>query len=135
MSMANSLEARVPLLDHPLVELACGLPPEFRLRGHESKYLLKRTLCGRLPSDVLTRPKQGFAVPLELWFNHKLPEFFDRLLTKRSRLAAAGIRPSAIQSLFDVYMRKRRSDHCRQLWALAVLDAALEGVSDRWRRR
>ena len=68
MSMAVSLEARVPLLDHPLVEFACGLPAGLRMRGAEAKYLLKRVLRGRVPDAVLTRPKQGFGVPLELWF-------------------------------------------------------------------
>ena len=54
MSMANSLEARVPLLDHPLVEFACSLPPDLRFRGGTTKYLLKRALAGRVPADVLT---------------------------------------------------------------------------------
>src|SRR4029077_20117400 len=69
MSMANSLEARVPLLDHPLVEFACSLMPDLQLRDGNTKYLLKRALEGHVPADVLGRPKQGFAVPLESWFS------------------------------------------------------------------
>ena len=75
MSMANSLEARVPLLDHPLVEFACSLPPDLRFRDGKTKYLLKRALEGRVPAEVLTRPKQGFAVPagiLVLGFDPRL---------------------------------------------------------------
>jgi asparagine synthase (glutamine-hydrolysing) len=76
MSMANSLEARVPLLDHELVEFGCRLPVGLRFRGGVTKYLLKRVLKGRVPDEVLTRPKQGFAVPLQAWFSRELPGSF-----------------------------------------------------------
>jgi asparagine synthase (glutamine-hydrolysing) len=76
MSMANSLEARVPLLDHPLVEFACSLPPSLRFRDGDTKYLLKRALEGRVPPEILTRPKQGLAVPLESWFSGSVSGFF-----------------------------------------------------------
>jgi asparagine synthase (glutamine-hydrolysing) len=129
MSMANSLEARVPLLDHPFVEFACGLPARLRLNSGEQKYLLKRVLRGRLPAEVLIRPKQGFAVPLEAWFEERLPGFFQDLLAGPSRLADVGVKPSAVQSLLERYTRGRRPDHCRRLWALAVLDRALRRIS------
>jgi len=128
MSMANSLEARVPLLDHPFVEFACGLPARLRLNSGEQKYLLKRVLRGRLPAEVLIRPKQGFAVPLEAWFEERLPGFFQDLLAGASRLADVGVKPSAVQSLMELYTRRRRPDHCRRLWALAVLDRALRRI-------
>ncbi len=127
MSMANSLEARVPLLDHPLVEFACGLSPRLRLRAGETKYLLKRVLKGRVPAEVLTRPKQGFAVPLESWFSSRLPGFFRDQLGDGSRLAGVGLRRSSVQALMELFERRRRPDHCRQLWALVVLDRALRG--------
>jgi asparagine synthetase B (glutamine-hydrolysing) len=72
MSVAISLEARVPLLDHPLVEFACALPPGLRMRGSKGKYILKRVLRGRIPDTVLTRPKRGFGVPLEIRFSHTI---------------------------------------------------------------
>jgi asparagine synthase (glutamine-hydrolysing) len=125
MTMANSLEARVPLLDHHLVEFACGLPARLRLRSGQTKYLLRRALGGRLPREVLTRPKQGFAVPLETWFDQRLPDFFHDTLGEAGRLADVGIDPSAVVSLMDVYAKRRRQDHCRRLWALAVLDRTL----------
>src|SRR5438132_4098394 len=128
MTMANSLEARVPLLDHHLVEFACGLPARLRLRSGQTKYLLKRTLGGRLPREVLMRPKQGFAVPLETWFDQRLPGFFHDTLGDAGRLADVGIDPSAARSLMDVYAKRRRQDHCRRLWALAVLDRTLHGL-------
>ena len=128
-SMAHSLEARVPLLDHPLVEFACRLPARLRLRSRETKYILKRALQGRVPSEVLTRPKQGFGVPLEVWFAGRLPGFFHDTLGDGNRLADVGIRPSSVRALLDRYARSQRSDHCRRLWALAVLDGALQQLS------
>jgi asparagine synthase (glutamine-hydrolysing) len=130
MSMANSLEARVPLLDHPLVEFACGLPPRLRLRSGETKHLLKRVLRGRLPEEVVNRPKQGFAVPLEVWFAERLPGFFQDQLGDGGRLASVGVRPSAVRRLLEAFTRSRRPDHCRRLWALVVLDRALHRLGD-----
>jgi len=130
MTMATSLEARVPLLDHPLVEFACALPVRQRLRAGQTKYLLKRALRGRVPPEVLRRPKQGFAVPLEAWFSDGLPGFFNDLLGQGSRLAEVGVRASAVRALVDIYTRKRRPDHCRRLWALAVLDRTLRRLAD-----
>lgn len=71
-SMAHSLEVRVPLLDHPLVEWVSGLPSDLKLHGQEGKYLLKKTLEPYLPDEVLYRPKMGFAVPLAQWFRGPL---------------------------------------------------------------
>ena len=124
MSMAHSLEARVPLLDHLLVEYACSLPTHYRMRGVETKYLFKRALASLLPVETLTRPKQGFGVPLEVWFARDLPNFFRDQLGDGQRLANLGIRPAAIRSLLDAYSSRSRPDHCHRLWALTVLDKA-----------
>ena len=129
MSMAHSLEGRVPLLDHPLVEFACGLPARLRIRSGETKYLLKQILRGKVPEEVLTRPKQGFGVPLEAWFSDRLAGFFRDMLGDENRLAVVGIRPSSVQTLMDLYARKRRQDHCHRLWALVVLDQFLRRLS------
>jgi asparagine synthase (glutamine-hydrolysing) len=72
MSMGVSLEARVPFLDHKFVELAMSIPSEMKLRGHTTKYLLKRAVRGVIPDEVIDRPKQPFNVPIMEWF-------FDRL--------------------------------------------------------
>src|SRR5207253_6667334 len=125
MSMANSLEARVPLLDHPLVEFACRLPARLRLRSGQTKHLLKRTLRGRVPEEVLTRPKQGFGVPLELWFTERLPGFFQDHLGDGRRLASVGVRPASVRRLLEAFARRQRPEHCQRLWALVVLDRAL----------
>ncbi len=124
MSMAHSLEARVPLLDHPLVEFACGLPTGLRMRGSQTKYLLRRILRGRVPDEVLTRPKQGFGVPLRSWFGGRLTSFFRDRLGDGGRLEGLGIRPSNLRTLIALFERYGREDHCHRLWALTVLDSA-----------
>jgi len=130
MSMANSLEARVPLLDHPLVEFACGLPADLRFRAGQTKHLLKRTLRGRVPEEVLTRPKQGFGVPLELWFTERLPGFFQDLLGDGRRLVDVGVRPAAVRKLMEAFARSHRKEYCQRLWALVVLDRALRRMGE-----
>ncbi len=125
MSMANSLEARVPLLDHPLVEFACSLPPALRFRDGNTKYLLKRALQGRVPAEILTRPKQGFAVPLESWFSGSVPGFFRDELADTSWLAGVGIQRAELSRLLDRFAETRRRDYCDRLWALVVLNRAV----------
>jgi asparagine synthase (glutamine-hydrolysing) len=86
MSMAHSIEARVPLLDHKLLEFAATIPPELRLRQGTGKYIFKRSLRGTLPAEIIDRPKQGFAIPLGRWFRGRLSEFVrDLLLSERAR--------------------------------------------------
>jgi asparagine synthase (glutamine-hydrolysing) len=86
MSMAHSLEVRVPLLDHKLVEFAATIPPELALNGNGGKHLFKEAMRNRLPHEVIDRPKHGFAVPLNQWFRGELEEFaHDLLLSSRSR--------------------------------------------------
>jgi asparagine synthase (glutamine-hydrolysing) len=126
MSMANSLEARVPLLDHRLVEFACALPASLRMRSGVGKYLLKRALRGRIPAELLTRPKQGFGVPLEAWFSGSIPDFFRDQLGDSGRLATIGIERKAVQELHDGFEQTGRRDYCERLWALVVLDRALQ---------
>ena len=82
VSMAHGLEVRVPLLDHELVEWGSSVPPHFKLRRSQGKYLLKRALSPYLPHDILQRPKMGFSVPLACWFRGTLKE--------RARLAILG---------------------------------------------
>jgi asparagine synthase (glutamine-hydrolysing) len=125
MSMANSLEARVPLLDHPLVEFACSLMPDLQFRDGNTKYLLKRALEGHVPADVLGRPKQGFAVPLESWFSGSVPGFFRDELADTSSLAGVGIQRAEVSRLLDRFTETRRRDYCERLWALVVLNRAV----------
>ncbi len=72
MSMAHSLEVRVPFLDHRLLEYAATIPPELKLRGMERKHILKRAVRDLLPPEILNRRKMGFSVPLTVWFRGEL---------------------------------------------------------------
>jgi asparagine synthase (glutamine-hydrolysing) len=80
MTMAHSLEARPPLLDHKLVEFAATIPARFRLRDGTTKYLFKQAMRGVLPDGIIDRPKHGFAVPLAHWFRGELAGFARDLL-------------------------------------------------------
>ena len=86
MSMAHSLETRVPLLDHKVVEFAAKIPPEMLLSRGRSKRILRRAMAGLLPESVFERPKRGFAIPLGRWFRGPLKDYpRDLLLSERSR--------------------------------------------------
>lgn len=80
MSMAMSLETRVPFLDHRLVELSLGLPQEAKVRDRQSKYLLKKAARGLLPSRIMDRPKQGFQLPVKQWYGQSLRGYFQEVL-------------------------------------------------------
>lgn len=84
MSMANSLEARVPLLDHEFVSFALQVHNNLKVKNHKGKYLMKKALAKFLPMDFIDRPKQGFALPINEWFRHELRELTqDTLLNNK----------------------------------------------------
>ncbi len=116
MSMAHSIEARVPLLDHRLVEFAATIPPSMQMQGGMSKYLFKKALTGVLPDDILHRPKRGFAVPLDTWFRGQLgPYLRSLLLSDESR--RRGIFDTAyIEQLIARHGRGR--EYGLHLWTL-----------------
>jgi len=129
MSMAHSLEAREPLLDHRLVEFAATIPPGMLLRGGTTKWIFKEAMRGILPDDIIDRRKHGFAVPLGRWFRGKLGGFVhDLLLTKRSR-ERGYFDPAAIENLVRSHEGGRQLDlHVWtllsfELWCRAFIDA------------
>jgi asparagine synthase (glutamine-hydrolysing) len=118
-SMAVSLEARVPLLDHPLVEFATALPGSLKLRDGTGKWVFRKAIAGIVPDIVLRKPKQGFAVPLDRWFRKELRGRIEGL--GRSGPVAEWVDPVAVQRLVSEHLRGRR-DHSHQLWRVMVLD-------------
>jgi asparagine synthase (glutamine-hydrolysing) len=121
MTMAHSLEARVPLLDHPLVEFMARVPSDLKLRRFTTKYLMRRAVRGRLPRTVLRGPKRGFNVPMPGWLAGDLRSFMTDTLSPQ-RIAQTGIfQPAAVTRLVDQHL-KREADHSRALWALIVLE-------------
>lgn len=135
MSMAHSLETRVPLLDHKLVEFAATIPPEFRLREGESKSIFKRAMRGTLPDEIIDRPKHGFAVPLGAWFRGKLTGFVQDLLLSETSRERGIFSPDYIMQLLAMHRRGRQYDlHlwtmiCFELWCRTFLDVAPEPMS------
>ena len=99
LTMANSIEARVPFLDHELVELAMAVPRDEKIRDGIGKHVVKRAVAGLLPDDLLWRPKQGFGTPVSQWFRGELGDQLDRQLEtgaiNETRLARSRSRPRA----------------------------------------
>lgn len=120
MSMAVSLEARVPLLDHPLVEFAVSLPSHLKLRDGTGKWIFRRAVEGLVPPSVLTKPKQGFAVPLGPWMRGPLRHRVDGLLAADAPSLAFADR-AAVERLRREHLSGRR-DHAGSLWRLLALD-------------
>jgi asparagine synthase (glutamine-hydrolysing) len=129
-SMANSLEVRVPLLDHTLVEWAAQLSPELKLHGPEGKYIFKKALEPHVPDSILYRPKQGFAVPLAAWFRGPLRQrLHDTVLGPRLREAQL-FDMRCIELLLDQHVAGA-FDHSAILWTLSMFDAFLENLHER----
>lgn len=121
MSMAASLEARVPFLDPRIVEFVFTLPPGLKLKGFQTKYLLKKTFWNALPPEVQNRDKQGFSIPIKNWIRNELKPMMLDLLSE-SRLRNQGFfRPETVSRLVDEHLRCR-ANHSHKLWALMVFE-------------
>ena len=121
MSMAVSLEAREPLLDHKLLERAAAVPSSLKLKNGTSKYLLRRLLERRLPRSILERKKQGFAAPIGHWLRGPLAEMTSELLAD-GRLAGRGLlRQAEVDRLWQEH-RAGRGHHDHRLWQLVMLE-------------
>ena len=132
MSMAHSIEARVPLLDHKLVEFAATIPPELQMRNGTTKYILKRAVRGLLPADIVDRPKHGFAVPLDYWFRGRLgPYIRELVLGERSRQRGY-FDQRYLEHLIGRHERGRNLD--LQLWTLISFELWARTFLDRGRR-
>ena len=127
MSMAPSLEARVPLLDHKVVEFAVALPVSLKMRNGKGKWLLRRAIEGTVPSSVLDRPKQGFGVPLGRWFRRELSHRLDHVLSPASRVYEY-FDASRVRGIIMEH-RARRRDHSAVLWRIVLLDLWLQALA------
>ena len=124
-SMANSLEVRVPLLDHHLVDWISGLPPEMKLRGSEGKYLFKKALEPLLPSDILYRKKMGFAVPLASWFRGPLRDKVRNSLLSEEMLGSGLFNERYLNTLVDHHQSGIR-DYSASIWTLLMFHSFLK---------
>ena len=126
-SMAVSLEAREPLLDHRLIEFAATLPINMRLRGREGKWLMKKALEPILPHDTLYRPKMGFVTPISAWLRGALANIADAVVTKSLVVDTGYFRSDVLQKVVRDHRAGVR-DNSRLIWQLIMLDKALARV-------
>jgi asparagine synthase (glutamine-hydrolysing) len=120
-SMATSLEARSPFLDHHVMELAARLPRTMKIRGGTGKWILKQAFPELLPGDIATRPKMGFGVPVGHWFRGPLRDVL-RDATMSDRAVARGrFRPEVVGALVTDHL-EGRADHTAKLWNLLMLE-------------
>ena len=123
-SMAVSLEARVPLLDHRVVELAWRLPLDYKLRGGRAKWVLRQVLDRHVPARLIDRPKRGFSVPLEAWLKGPLRDWAEALLD-RDRLVREGfLNPEPIRKSWREFQSGSRRWQS-QLWIILMFQAWL----------
>jgi len=120
MSMATSLEVRCPILDHVLMEWVTALPSEWKYRGGVRKYLLRK-LAERLGVPGLNRPKQGFAMPLTLWWKNELRNTLLPILLEPRTLQRGYLNPNAVRQLVDEHLGGRR-DYGQELWLLLIFE-------------
>jgi asparagine synthase (glutamine-hydrolysing) len=121
MSMAHSIESRVPLLDHVVVEFAASLPAEYKIREGQQKYLLKQLVYRHVPRQLLERPKQGFGVPIGHWFRGSLREAFGDILGGPSARQRGYFDYRFVDRVLREHLSGKR-DHAFRLWQLLVFE-------------
>ena len=117
MSMAASLESRVPFLDHTLVEFTARLPERMKLRRLTTKYILRRSMKGVLPEPILTRRKMGFPVPVGAWFRGAYRSVIDDYALSARSLERGVFDPAFVRNLVAEHQSGAR-DHSQRLWSL-----------------
>jgi asparagine synthase (glutamine-hydrolysing) len=121
MSMAASLEARVPLLDHRIVEFALNLPPHLKLNGRTTKAILRQIMAERLPPAILTKSKEGFSIPLKHWLRRELRPLLHDLLSAGSLKKRGHFDPACVTGWIKEH-EAQQVNHSHRLWSLMVLE-------------
>jgi len=129
MSMANSLEVRVPLLDHRIVEFAATLPFHLKLRGNTSKRVPKHALRELLPRTLLRQRKQGFAVPIHRWFRRELRGHFEDVVLGPSALNWRFLDRKTVRDLRDAHVQGKEN-YGHHLWALLMFEHWLRYIEN-----
>ena len=128
-STAVSLETRVPILDHRVIEFAWRRPLSMKIKNGVGKRLLRVVLYRHVPRHIVERPKMGFAVPIREWLRGPLREWAEELLAP-ARLRAEGyFEPGAIRTLWNEHLSRRRDRH-HQLWDALMFQTWLEAQRD-----
>ncbi len=121
MSMAASLESRVPFLDNDLIEFAFGLPDYMKLKGTRSKLVLRDIMEPRLPKEILSRPKMGFPTPVGRWLAGTARGWLDECALSSDRLTAHFFDPSVVRRLADEHV-SGYADHTERLWSIVNVE-------------
>jgi asparagine synthase (glutamine-hydrolysing) len=121
MSMAASLEAREPLLDHKLVEFAFRLPGGLKLHGSQTKWIFKKTLERLLPHETLYRKKEGFSIPIKHWLAVELRDLMEEILSEKRIREGGWFEYAPIRRMVDAHV-SGRENFSHQLWALFVFE-------------
>jgi asparagine synthase (glutamine-hydrolysing) len=121
MSMAHSIESRVPLLDNEVIDFAASLPSRMKIREGRRKHILKRAVAGLLPPSIVRRRKQGFGVPIGAWFRGGLTQLFRDVLLSPTATQRGYFQPSFIQRIVEEHLAGTR-DHSFRLWQLVVFE-------------
>lgn len=116
-SMLNSLEVRVPFLDHRLIELANAIPIEEKMKGGQQKWILKELLRKRAPQGIIDRPKQGFAMPIRDWIRTSYRDMAEDLLLSPNNRSHKFVEPAVVRQLFNAHLKGVR-DLSDRLWSL-----------------
>lgn len=120
MSMAASIESRVPFLDHKLLEFTAAMPNRMKLRGRTTKYVLRKAMEGVLPDEILSRGKMGFPVPIAKWFRGEFRHLIDEYVLSERSLARGLFEPAAVRNIVDRHMMGE--NHDERLWSLVNLE-------------
>ena len=129
-TMANSLEARVPFLDHKFMELVAGIPSQLKLKGSMTKFILKKAFSDLLPEAILKRKKMGFGVPISRWFRNELKDYVYEILLDTRTMSRGYFREKGIKRLLDEHIALRY-DHSAKIWALLILEIWFRIFMDR----
>ncbi len=125
MSMAASIESRVPFLDHKLVEFTARLPERMKLRGRETKWILRQSMRGVLPDEILTRSKMGFPVPVGNWFRNEFRHVIDEYVLSERSLSRKIFDPDYVREITALH--QAGENHDERLWFLVNFEM--------WQRR
>jgi asparagine synthase (glutamine-hydrolysing) len=129
-TMANSLEARVPFLDHKFMEFIASIPPRLKLKGSKTKFILKAAFKDFLPEAIFNRKKMGFGVPVSRWFRNELKDYVYGILLDSKSLNRGYFTPEGIRRLLEDHANQR-NDNSAKIWALLILEIWFRVFMDR----
>jgi len=129
MSMAASVESRVPFLDHKLVEFTSSLPERLKLHRWTTKYVLRQSMKDVLPEQILTRPKMGFPVPIGAWFRGAYAQVLDKYVLSNRAMDRGIFNAQSVRTLVSQHQRGE-ANHSERLWSLVNLEIWLRRFID-----